>query len=311
MLVITGKNSKKSGFTHTGLKTLGFNACIHERELKGKEKIDSYRETLKIEIDGDSIDPRLLDVLSKSEEMALLDSPWDKAMKSCNEFLGSKDVILHRYEGNEAFRIRAFQDEGVNRILLNPAQVDFLSEPIKTSLLAHALASLKLDHIRYHKYIRKIKILINVNIDKVVAFIEPTMKSSDDFLKAPLFFMIGLLKREKLRRSLLEKILTNIDSLRQYPGLTDVLKKIFNLLNFQEISVSDFAEGSQYSLDRIAYRICLDLGAATQAIIYGETPALKSADLSSQKIAESLHNPVIRNRVKELWKFALTAELNT
>jgi len=278
--------------------------------LKGKEKIDSYRETLKIEIDSDIIDPKLLDILSKSEEFPILQNSWGKAMNACVDFLGAEDVKTYRYEGSEPFRIRAFQDEGSNIVILNLPQADFLMQAIQTCLLAHTLSSLKLDHIRYQKYIRKIKILINEYIEKVIAFIEPTMKSSDDFLKAPLFFMIRLLKREKLRRSLLEKILTNIDSLRQYPGLTDVLRKIFNLLLFQESSVSDFTEGSQYSLDRMAYRICQDLGAATQAIIYSETPALKNTELAPQKIEESLHNPVIKSRVKELWKFALFTELN-
>jgi tetratricopeptide (TPR) repeat protein len=309
MLVILGKSSQKSHFAPAALLGLGFDDCIHEREKKGKEKIDSYRETLKIVVEDSNRDQKVDDIRAKSEEFPLsADIDWLKALESVTEFLKLGETKLYKYEGNEIFRIKAINDGSRNLLIVNMQQAELLAPAIKTCLITQALASLKLEHGRYQRSINRIKILINEYIEKVIAFIEPTMKGSDDFLKAPLFFMIRLLKREKLRKSLLEKILTNIDSLKQYPGLTDVLRKIFNLLLFQESSVSDFLEGSLFSLDRMAYRISGDLGSATQAIIYSESTQ-KTPEYGAQKIEDSLNNPAIKSRIKELWKFALETEL--
>jgi len=312
ILFLTGKGAKPP---RKGVEVPGkVEDYIDERDKKGHEKIRFYLSTidsLKIkpgEVKGDIELDRLkalLKALSTDDEALL-----KNLIQRCSPLLVVQDLKLYACEGDSAlFKARALADDHEKLLLINPSFFKKLPEETELALVAQALAHHRFEHTELYHSIRILNSVIVEYIDRLVRYVETSVKGSSDYLRAPLLFLVAQLKQEKMRKKVFETILTHIESFVHHPLLVDLIKDTSNMVLFQEGSVNDFEEGAAYSSDNVAYGVTKDLSATTTAVIYDSAEDLRETDLTAEKRMELMASSPIRERVTHLWNFALNCAL--
>lgn len=306
ILSFLGAEKKETHPVSQKLRDVTLDGCIHSDEKKGKGRLDSYKSLLQIKLNGSYGE---LDALREAIETFELTTDWKKARNLCFDFLGEVNATIYSYNADAIFKIKVFQKEEDNIMIINLPHTDLLPGDIKTCLMAQGFAHLRLEHPRYQEYIKKINNLINQQVDKVINYFESTTRDYSDFLKAPLFFMIRLLKQGKLRKTLLEKILANVESIKQNPLLLEMIQDLFKLVLLEEGTVREFIRGFSYSADRIAYAVSKNLLTTSLSVLYDADGGLRTGEIPPARMAELLQNPEFLRRIAELWQFALDVEV--
>ncbi|MDQ7822383.1 MAG: hypothetical protein RDV48_06270 [Candidatus Eremiobacteraeota bacterium] len=288
-------------------RALTLELCIHPDESKAREELDLTATKIG--------KPPVTYELSKEHELLLAacSLPGPEAENIYKSYLdatvnlfGPLNVIFKEYTGIDDFYMKVFQGDDENYAVINRHARGDLSSDMAGCLFAMGLSHCVLNHFHYFQRIEEIDRIINEHIEKLVKFVESKLISFSDFLKAPLIFMIRLLKQKRLRRTILEKILDNIESLRHYPLVYDTVKKVLGLVLAGETSAQEFLRTSRYSSDRAAYAVSGDVLTVTRAAILDEmgiTP--DAADTGNVK------KGALGHRILELWKFAIDLETGT
>jgi tetratricopeptide (TPR) repeat protein len=311
MLLFIGKGqAREASKEPEGIKKVSLDDLIHEKERKGKDKLQFYLDALKIATDEGVPDKFYSEIRSDVKDFGIADKKgWMETIAKCAKLMGETPLVFCSYEGTRCFWIKAFNEGSRSIIVVKPGRLENISPELRNCLIAQGIAHLKLEHPRHYKQIQRINHTINEYVDKAIGFLSSSMRGYSDFLKAPLIFLLRSLKQEKMRKTILEKLLRNVEGLMSFPGLSDVLTKVLNLVLFQESSAADFIRGGLYSVDRIAYATTGDLQAATLAILCDEIPEEGDLEARPAKRKELAHNERVKDRVAELWKFAIECEV--
>jgi hypothetical protein len=313
MLIFIGKGQEgKTAKEPEGIKKLSIDDLIHEKERKGREKLKFYLDTLKVKIDDGEIDSFYGEIKAELKDFGIADKKgWIEIVDKCARLIGETPLVFCSYEGAKCFWLKAFYEGSRSILVVKPGRIENISPELRNCLISQGIAHVKLQHPQYQKQIQRINAIINDYVDKAIGFLSTSMRGYSDFLKAPLIFLIRQLKQERLRKTILEKLLKNVDGMINFPGLSDMLTKVLNLVLFQESSAADFIRGGLYSVDRIAYAATRDLQAATLAIIGDEMPEEGDLEARPAKRKELAHNEKVKDRVAELWRFALECEVKS
>jgi len=309
-------------FTGRGTRPTGDGAGVpgraeqymDDRDKKGHEKIRFYLNTL------DSLKIKTCEIRSDSELESIKAqlkelTPEDEALLKkftdvCTPLLGAQNIRLYACEGDEApFKVRTMADMDEKLLIIAPPFFKMLPEDIRLALVAQALAHHKFEHTELYRSIRILNAVIIDYIDRLVRYVETSLKGSSDYLRAPLLFLVAQLKQEKMRKRIFERILTHIESFIQHPLLVDLIKDTSNMVLFQEGSVNEFEMGAACSSDNAAYGITRDLSAATAAALYDCAEDLRDTELTAEKRMELMTSSIIRDRVTHLWNFAMDCAL--
>ncbi|MHC9539687.1 MAG: tetratricopeptide repeat protein [Vulcanimicrobiota bacterium] len=312
ILFLTGRGAKPPRY---GVEVPGkAEEYMDERDKKGHEKIRFYLNTLdslKIKTCEIKSDSELESIRAQLKELAPDDEALLKKLVDLSSpLLGVQDIRLYACEGDEApFKVRTMADVDEKLLIIAPPFFKMLPEDIELALVAQALAHHRFEHTKLYRSIRILNAVIIEYIDRLVRYVETSLKGSSDYLRAPLLFLVSQLKQEKMRKKIFEKILTHIESFIHHPLLVDLIKDTSSLVLFQEGSVNEFEKGAAYSSDNVAYGITKDLSAATAAALYDGAEDLRDTELTAEKRMELITSSLIRERVTHLWGFALDCAL--
>jgi len=287
---------------------------VDEKDRKGREKVRFYLSTLdslRIKTGDLKSDSDLDKIRSLMKEMSSDDGALVKSlMDKCGPLLGAQDVKAYALEGDDTpFRVRAVADLDEKLLLLNPPFFRMLSADIELALTAQALAHHRFEHTELYRSIRVLNTLIVHYIDRLIRYVETSVKGSNDYLRAPLLFLVSQLKQEKMRKKVFETVLTHLESFIHHPLLVDLIKDTSSLVLFKEGSVNDFEEGASFTADNVAFGVTKDLSAATAAAIYDSSDDLRDTELTAEKRVELIGSGPVRDRVTHLWNFALSCAL--